>query len=166
MKTTIIVGIFISFLFSGLAYSAEKKEYVSPDGRYTALVFAISQSGESKVVVKTKSGRLLCFKSYASEDGEHGLRVEKATWTPDSKFFVYSMSSSGGHQPWRFPAEFCSALRSATRSLDDYVGSIISPDLETKRPDIVIGKRMGKDIDDQANFEVKLSGLEKQGKKQ
>jgi len=165
MKTRILMLLCIFLIFSTLAYSAEEKEYTSPNREYIASVVAVGQSGESKVVVKTKDGRPICSKNYASEDGGHGFGVEKAAWTPDSRFFVYSMSSSGGHQPWHFPAEFCSIPRSTTRSLDDYIGSITSPDFETKAPDIVKGKKIGKEIDDQVDFEVRLSSLDRQGKK-
>jgi hypothetical protein len=41
--------------------------------------------------------------SYASIDGEHGLGVEHASWTPNSAFFVFSTSSSGGHEANHFP---------------------------------------------------------------
>jgi hypothetical protein len=165
MKKRILTLLCIFWLFSTLAGSADEKQYVSPDGRYVADVVAISGSGESRVVVKTINGRMICSKSYASKDGEHGLCVEKAVWTSDSRFFVYSMSSSGGHQPWHFPVDFCSSRDSTTRSLDDYVGPITSNDLETKPPDIVKGRSMRKNIDDQVDFEVRLSGLVGQEKK-
>jgi hypothetical protein len=165
MKTRILTSLCIFFLFSTLASSADEKEYVSPNGSYIADVVYVSGSGESRVVVKAKNGRMICSKNYASKDGEHGFCVEKAAWTPDSRFFVYSMSSSGGHQPWHFPVDFCSIHYSTTRSLDDYVGPITSNDLETKPPDLVKGRSMRKNIDDQVDFEVRLSGFERQGKK-
>jgi len=164
MKTGIVILLFISVFFYTLVYAAGEKEYVSPDGRYTAYVVTISD-GESKVVVTTKNGRSICSKSYASEDGEHGFGVLKAVWTPNSAFFVYSMWSSGGHQPWHCPTDFCSVHDSTIRSLDDYVGPVVSPDVETKPPDIVRGKRIGKSIDDKVDFEVKLSSFGKQGKR-
>jgi hypothetical protein len=165
MKTRILTLLCIFCLFSTLANSADEKQYVSPDGRYVADVVAVSGSGESRVVVKAKNGRMICSKSYASKDGEHGLCVEKAFWTPNSRFFVYIMSSSGGHQPWHFPVDFCSIHYSTTRSLDDYVGPITSSDLEIKPPDIVKGRSMRKNIDDQVDFEVRLSGFEREVKK-
>jgi hypothetical protein len=165
MKTKIVILLCVSFLFIALAYSAEEKEYMSPNGAYIAVVVSVPGSEESKVVVKTKNGRTICSKSYASEDGTHGLVVQKAAWTPDSRFFVYSMSSSGGHKPWHFPADFCSIHHSITRSLDNYVGPITVSDLEIKAPDIVKGKSTRKDIDDQVDFEVRLSSLEMYGKK-
>lgn len=165
MKTKILTLLCIFCLFSTLANSADEKQYVSPDERYVADVVAVSGSGESRVVVKAKNGSLICSKSYASKDGEHGFWVEKVAWTPDSRFFVYNMSSSGGHQPWHFPVNFCSVYDSTICGLDDYVGPVTSNDLEIKPPDIVKGRSMRKNIDDQVDFEVRLSGVERQEQK-
>jgi hypothetical protein len=164
MKTRIVIALCPLFLFITIAYSAEQKEYVSPDGKYRAHVMpAINgrheNSGEKEIIIKNKDGKILCSKNYGSEDGEHGFGVENAVWTPDSKFFVYSMSSSGGHQPWHFPADFCSITDSSIKSLDKYVGPITNSHLEAKAPDIIKGKRMKKNIDDQEAFEVSLSHL-------
>jgi hypothetical protein len=108
-----------------LAHSADRKEYLSPDGKYRAYVIPLPKapygSGESKVEIKAKSGKTLCFQSYGSEDGEHGFGVESAAWTFDSRFFVYSMSSSGGHQAWHFLSTSSSTTDWKVRNLDDYV---------------------------------------------
>jgi hypothetical protein len=159
VKAGTVTALCILFLLFAAAHSAGQKEYMSPDGKYVASVATGQRSGESKVVVRTKDGRTICSKSYESQDGEHGFGVEYATWTPDSKFFVYSMASSGGHQPWHFPADFCSVQDKSIRSLDSYVGSIITPDFDVKAPDIVKGKIMGKGIEDQVTFEVGLTNL-------
>jgi hypothetical protein len=87
------------------------------------------------VIIKTKGGKVLVSKSYGSEDGEHGFGVEKAQWTPDSNFFVYGMSSSGGHQPWRSPVHFISIRDLKIRSLDDYAGIPADPDFKLSSPD-------------------------------
>jgi hypothetical protein len=43
-------------------------------------------------------GAMLCVLDYSSEDGEHGFGLVKGQWTADSKYFVFSLRSSGGHQ--------------------------------------------------------------------
>lgn len=89
----------------------QAKEFRSPDGKYLAIVIPLPKaphgSGESKIEIHSKDA-IVCSASYSSEDGEHGFGVERAAWSPDSKFFVYSMSSSGGHQAWHFPTYFIS----------------------------------------------------------
>jgi hypothetical protein len=51
--------------------------------------------------VRNAKGTLLFDKSFASKDHRHGMGVVQAEWTANSQFFVFSMSRSGGHQPWR-----------------------------------------------------------------
>jgi hypothetical protein len=157
-------------LLTVLAHSGDQKEYLSPDGKYRAYVIPLPKapygSGESKIMIKAKSGKTLSLKSYGSEDGEHGFGVEKAAWTFDSRFFVYSMSSSGGHQAWHFPTNFISTTDWKIRNLDDYVGPITNPGFVLSAPDTV--KTVGRDKStlDEASFEVRLSELvTREGKK-
>jgi hypothetical protein len=83
--------------------------YASPDAALRALVFPADTSlhatpdMESRVVVQTSAGKPLAAKDYSSPSGANGYYVVAAKWSPDSQFFVYSMSSSGGHSPWSFP---------------------------------------------------------------
>ena len=83
--------------------------YPSPDGTLRAVVYPVDISlnatpdMESRVVIRTSKGDTLTSKDYASPRGFNGYYVVNAKWSPDSKFFVYSMSSSGGHSPWQFP---------------------------------------------------------------
>jgi hypothetical protein len=83
--------------------------YPSPDGTLRAVVYPADISldatpdMESRVVIRTSKGETLTSKDYSSPRGFNGYYVVNAKWSPDSKFFVYSMSSSGGHSPWQFP---------------------------------------------------------------
>jgi hypothetical protein len=63
-------------------------------------------------------------RSFASSDGEHGVVIEKATWSPDSEFFVFSGYSSGGHQPWRAPLFIYGRARNTIYELDKCVPGI------------------------------------------
>jgi hypothetical protein len=140
IKNKIIMASLISlFLLAGVAHANELKtqKYISPDGKSIASVLASRHSGESKIIIKTNKGKILCSKDYGSKDGEHGFGIVRAAWTPDSHFFVYSMSNSGGHQPWHSPIEFFSITDIKIHSLDDYVGAIMDPNFELKKPDII-----------------------------
>jgi hypothetical protein len=83
--------------------------YPSPDGALRALVFPVDVSlyatpdMESRVVIRTSNSDTLISKDYSSPRGANGYYVVNAKWSPDSQFFIYSMSSSGGHSPWSFP---------------------------------------------------------------
>jgi len=129
MKTKFLITLCIFITNTNLAYSADQIKYASPDGKYQAYVLPVKNNrqknvNESEIIIKTKDGRTFCSKGYGSEDGEHGLVVEKAAWTPDSGFFVYSMSSSGGHQPWHSPTYYVSVNDRKIRRLDDYIGAV------------------------------------------
>jgi hypothetical protein len=168
-KTNILLPLVMLLLLSSFANAEEKKEYHSPDGKHSAYVIPLPNApygrGESKIVIKSKDGKTLCSESYGSEDGEHGFGVEKAAWTPDSNFLVYSMSSSGGHQAWHFPTYFISSSNCKAQKLDDYVGPITDPDFILKAPDIVKTTGREKATLDEATFEVRLSEVIKQAKK-
>jgi hypothetical protein len=79
--------------------------FQSPDGRLTARITQIEHTGcgESEIGFVDQSNRVLASSDYRSNDGGHGLIIEKAAWTPDSRFFVFSTYSSGGHQPYNSP---------------------------------------------------------------
>ena len=126
---------------------------------------ALYGSGESKIEIRATNGAVLCPKSYGSQDGEHGFGVGRSAWTPDSQFFVYSMSSSGGHQSWHFPTDFIAVRDFKVRSRDDYLGPITDPDFILRSPDIVktVGRKKA-DLEE-AKFEARLSELLKSNTK-
>jgi hypothetical protein len=170
MEKIISISILLILFFLSPANSAEQKEYSSPDGKYYAYIIPLPKapcgSGESEVVIKSKdNGQILCSKNYGSEDGEHGYGVEKAAWTTDSMFFVYSMSSSGGHQAWHFRTDFITISDFKIHSLDDYAGSITNPNFILVAPDIIKTSGQDKMTLDEADFEVKLSEIAKANNK-
>jgi hypothetical protein len=142
--------------------------YRSPDKALTARVLPMGKPGwewaESRVEIRNRSGRLLRYVSFASADHEHGEGVNYGAWTPDSMYFVFSTSSSGGHQPWHGPAYFYSRRHNLIRRLDDYIG--VGPDLifSVSAPDIVhintyIPVPPGRSIDQYRPAHVKLGRL-------
>jgi hypothetical protein len=58
----------------------------------------------------------------ASPRGMEGYYVVTAKWSPDSHFFVYSLSSSGGHSPWSFPLMVCGRKKNGIAALIDMIG--------------------------------------------
>jgi hypothetical protein len=83
--------------------------YLAPDRALHALVLPADISldttpdMESRVVLRGSKGDTLTSKDHSSPRGMNGYYVVTAKWSPDSQFFVYSLSSSGGHSPWSFP---------------------------------------------------------------
>lgn len=165
IKRNIALLLAVMILLTGISHASQKKDriYASPDGKYIAYVVALPKtpygSGESKIIIKTKNGEKLFSKDYGSETGEHGFGVEQAAWTTDSRFFVYSMSSSGGHQAWHFPTDFISTEDFKVRSLDDSLGPITAPDFKLKAPDIIKTEGRQKDTLKETIFDISLSEL-------
>jgi dipeptidyl aminopeptidase/acylaminoacyl peptidase len=122
-------------------FSSDLQKYTSPDGAVVALVRSaktLEATDESRVELRTKSGKLLAKRDYSSWDGEHGYGVTKATWTPDSQFFVYSLESSGGHSAWHSPVQFFSRRENKFASLDDALhDAVMNPQFSVSAPDLV-----------------------------
>jgi dipeptidyl aminopeptidase/acylaminoacyl peptidase len=121
-----------------------QKRYNAPDGGLTALVTPISKEAgrseyESRIEFKSIDGKIACAIDYSSADSEHGFGVVKAEWTPDSQYFVFSLTSSGGHQPWHAPTQFLSREDGKIRTLDDYVdgAGISNADFQLIAPNTV-----------------------------
>ena len=171
MKSLWLILNLAAMLTSALsnASAEEVKGYPSPDGRFLAQVVRLPNapygSGESRIVLRSTKGRIVCSKDYSSEDGEHGYGVEKAAWTPDSKFFVFGLSSSGGHSAWHSPIGFVSSQQGKAYSLDDLVGPITDPDFEVAPPDVVRATGQKKtNLTEETHFEVRLSRIIRQRK--
>ncbi|SRR6266446_6459218 len=103
----------------------KQRQYTAPDGGVRVVIVPVSKEAgraeyESRIEFKSIDGKIACALDYSSEDNEHGFGVVKAEWTPDSQYFVFSMTSSGGHQPWHAPTRFLSRQDGTVRSLDDY----------------------------------------------
>jgi hypothetical protein len=77
----------------------------SPDGALTAFVLPADSSlnatpdMESRIEIRTQGGQVRALKDYSSPRDANGYYVVQAKWTRDAQFFVYSLSSSGGHSP-------------------------------------------------------------------
>jgi hypothetical protein len=102
--------------------------YPSPDGALRALVLPADISldatpdMESRVVLRTSKGKTLTSKNHSSPRGMDGYYVVTAKWSPDSQFFVYSLSSSGGHSPWSFPLMVYGRQKNVIAAFSDLIG--------------------------------------------
>src|SRR5574337_44698 len=119
----------------GVALAAEAQaphRYLSPDGKTIAAIRLVhdTKTGEGEVDIRDVAGASRMERSFASADGEHGLVIVRAAWTPDSEFFVFSGGSSGGHQPWHFPMFVYRRATNAIYELDRCVPGIAVVDAE------------------------------------
>src|SRR5450830_362233 len=124
LKSLVLVLVIISFVIAG-----NKREFISPDKLTRAIVYNFSDRDvvqESRVRILSHKGKVLFDTSFASKDKQHGLCVVQAQWTTDSKFFVFGMSSSGGHQPWHFFTYAFSRTINRLMSVDKVAGPVTS----------------------------------------
>jgi hypothetical protein len=135
MKPAFLVLTMILFsiqLFEQGIPAKGRHQYIAPDGGAKATVLPVGKEAgrteyESRIEFNLRDGATLCILDYSSEDNEHGFGVVKAQWTPDSRYFVFSLTSSGGHQAWHTPTQFFNRDDRTIRTLDDYfAGSGIS----------------------------------------
>jgi hypothetical protein len=81
------------------------------------------------------TGVVLATKDFKSPDGEHGRNVQKAEWSPDSQFFVFSTASSGGHSPWHWQTYFYDRRRKIFKEVDDFTGPVVKRNFKLTAPD-------------------------------
>ncbi len=133
----------VCLLFSGsLAYSADQtKSIKSPDGKFAARIRLVQKAtqGPPEFIIEIigSGGKLAAKKDFTSEDGEHGLSIDKAEWTPDSQFFIFTTYSSGGHMAWQFPAFFFSVADRKVYPFSDYLPPVAESSFSVKKPDFV-----------------------------
>jgi hypothetical protein len=159
----VLLGCFL--LGSATASAGQGHEYPSPDGKFKGIVISTKKSGtgseESQIEMRGSDGTLLFQNSYESDDGEHGFGVVRAGWSPDSKFFVYSMTSSGGHQAWHFPTNFIAVTDLKIHELDNLLGLITSPDFKFAPPDTIqVMGRTRANIEAERSFSAALKELD------
>lgn len=113
----------------------------SPDLKLCAKIVSVGKHGptfnEDRVDIFDSNEHLLASKSFKSADGEHGRNVAKSGWTANSRFFVFSTASSGGHSPWHWQTYYYSKKTNTFKELDDTTGPIIKKDFQMKAPDEV-----------------------------
>jgi hypothetical protein len=141
--------------------------FVSPDKKTHAVVLPVDVSlyttpdMESRIVIRSGSGDTLTSKDHSSPRGENGHYVYAAKWSPDSEFFAYSLSSSGGHQPWSFPIMVYSRKRNTFATLRAMIHDepTVSGDFEFSGPHTLTAKTWKKpgDLDNSVPISVDLA---------
>ena len=126
----------------GSCLTIKPQVYPSPDQALRAVVWPVGMTLhatpdiESRVVIRGNEAMLITSKDYSSPRGANGYYVVRAKWSPDSQFFVYSMSSSGGHSPWQFPTWVFSRDKGRIVNFSDMIGGkpMMSDDFEFTGP--------------------------------
>jgi hypothetical protein len=139
MKRSVQILICIIVLALPLISFAEiKKAYRSPDKMTKAIIFTTdNECAESRVEIRKRNGALIVETDYSSPDCEHGLIIERAEWTPDSRFFIFSGNSSGGHQPWQAPTFVFDCRFNDIVEVNEYLPAVADTQFSLKAPDII-----------------------------
>ena len=119
--------------------------FVSPDKKTHAVVLPAEVSldatpdMESRVVIRSAAGDTLNSQDYSSPRGSNGYYVVTAQWSPDSQFFVFSLSSSGGHSPWPFPMKVYGLQKNQFADFSDMINGnpTVSGDFKFSGPHTV-----------------------------
>lgn len=158
MTPTVAVFLLLFFSIPCFAQGHGKVIYWSPDGTLQAIISPAHiqepDFHEHVVEIKTKDGKLICKVDHSSKDHEHGRCVLQAGWSPDSRFFAYSTTSSGGHSCWH-ASTFCYVRKKeAVFYLDELVGGpLVDPNFIFLKPAVFLSKRLnyedGKEIEDE-----------------
>jgi len=67
-----------------------------------------------------------------------GRIPEQIAWTPDSKYIVFTTTSSGGHAPWHYTSYVVSISNHKILSADDFIGLVVSPEFKVLSPHTVV----------------------------
>lgn len=143
-RTSFAFCVCISLFAPWWALATGHDEYKNSEGFRVVVSPVDKDSGhldkESKLEFYSPEDQRLCTLDYSSADGEHGFSVVKAAWTPDGQYFVFSMTSSGGHQSWHAPTLFYSQKNKAVFDLDSYVeaSGISKAEFVLKAPNTIL----------------------------
>jgi hypothetical protein len=123
--------------------SKKQEKYVSPDQALCITITStflegIPEAAETRVEIQPNKKRKF-FNASTGEfpDAVQKHAVVKAGWTPDSQFFVFSLSSEGRPQAWHFATFFYDRKRNEIRSLDTFIGAISNAEFTLLPPEIV-----------------------------
>ncbi|MDR3626270.1 MAG: hypothetical protein P4L45_05530 [Ignavibacteriaceae bacterium] len=152
----IIKSILLVFISAFIAFAQNKQEFNSPDKTIRVVVSNISDGSESKIHIYNSKGKILFDTSYISKDHQHGFKIIQTNWTANSKYFVFSLSNSGGHQPWHYPTFIYCVPDKKLLSVDSIWGAVTS-DFKLTPPDSLETSIKKKDIRDVEKIKIKIS---------
>jgi hypothetical protein len=157
MLVKMLSVLWIVFMVAGAF--AQAKSFDSPNKTTRAVIIPVGAKGyeayESRVDIRSASGRLLRRKSFQSRDHNHGEGVGHAEWTADGRFFVFNTNSSGGHQPWHVATYVYSVGSNRFYGVDSVAGPITSD--FTLRGETLVTTRMGAIADEKVPITIRLS---------
>jgi len=103
----------------------------SPDGRFMAqIVSKKAEFTEDTVAIVSRETSSRTEFSMTSDSEWNGRYVLKSEWSPDSRFFVFSTFSSGGHSGWNFRTFVYSVDANKFVSVDEKIRPVTDHDFQ------------------------------------
>jgi len=139
-----------------IAFAQKKQEIISL-GQETHVVIN-NFYNESKIYIYNSKRKLVLYSNFTSEDREHGYKIIKTEWTANSNCFVFTVGSSGGHQPWYSPIFIYSVTDKKLLSIDEILGAVTS-DFKLTLTDSIETRVLKKNSRYDKIIQVKISDL-------
>jgi hypothetical protein len=138
MKRAALFG-FVYCSLASLSLSApvetEKKEIASPDGKFMAQILSKrAEFTEDTVTVTSRESGSQAEFPMTSQGGGNGRYVLESEWSGDSKSFVFSTFSAGGHSGWNFKTVVYSVDTNKFVSVDEKVRAVTDEDFQLLLP--------------------------------
>ena len=150
---------------ASLVRAQQPQNYKSPDDFFHVRITPAGKiCPEARLAILNRAGAVLYRKDFSSSGCEHGYVIVRGEWSPDSKFFVFNVESTGGHQPGHLPVYFYSRRENKLYRLEDFIGYIVARDFTLKAPHIVgTEKQEGPGRDEGIPIKVNLRQIVRQG---
>ena len=132
-----IATVFAMLTLAGPASGAGTRVYRSPDAGLVAVIVPTGRGREHRVEIRNRQDNVLASVDRSSEDGEHGGVVDKAAWSPDGQFFVFSTYNSGGHAAWTSPTFLYDRRLGKLFNLNCFLPPVATSDFTIRAPDIL-----------------------------
>ena len=109
---------------------------------FALAVFAACTTPDGRVIGNEHQERLVLF-TFEGEADTVCLSGDFNGWSPDSRFFVYSTTSSGGHSVWHVYTFCYHRMLNEVFLLDDLVGGpLVDPDFYFTAPVVFHSHRL------------------------
>jgi hypothetical protein len=155
-------SLLLILLVASVCFAGNTREFVSPNKLVKAIVRNFNEGGtivESQISFVHSRGEVVFKKSFASTDGEHGFGIIQAEWTSDSRYFVFCMRNSGGHQPWHVPTSVYSVTDNRIFSIDELFGPVRAGSFRILSSDSLETSILNPGNDSSKTIFIQLSGL-------
>jgi hypothetical protein len=139
-------GFLLLFLVAQASAGRPSSSYIAPDSNLRALIYKAPGGGEHGIHVDLYDrGQMVTGWLHSAGSAQHPARLLHAAWSPDSRFFVYTVSRSASASP-RFGTFVFVRSRARVYDLANFVhGTIVDSDVSLSSPCLFHARRVARD---------------------